>query len=99
MLIRNLSIADGHYNGTRLLVKGIRCWVVTVKIITGDRNGTVVDIPRIQLNTSTDHSHLPFILYHIQYPVRLAYALTINKLQCQTFERVGFLYTAFHICP
>ena len=60
-----------------------------MKIVTGDRKGTVVDMHRIQLNTSTGHSHLPFVLYRRQFPVRLAYALTINKSQGQTFERVG----------
>lgn len=89
MLIRNLSITDGLCNGTRLLLKRIGCRLLTVRIITGDRKGRIVDIPRIQLNTSTGHSHLPFILYRRQFPVRLAYALTINKSQGQTFQRVG----------
>lgn len=89
MLIRNLSIADGLCNGTRLLVQRILRRVLTAKIITGDKKGSVVDIPRIQLNTSTGHSQLPFVLYRRQFPVRMAYALTINKAQGQTFERVG----------
>ena len=47
MLLRNLSIVDGLCNGTRLSVERIRCWVLTVKVITGDRKGTVIDVFRI----------------------------------------------------
>ena len=46
MLIRNLCIADGLCNGTRLLVQRIGLKVLTVKIITGDQKGSVVDIPK-----------------------------------------------------
>lgn len=88
MLIRNLCIADGLCNGTRLLVLKIQNRLLSVQIITGDQKGTVVDIPRIQLNTIGD-TKLPFVLYRRQFPVRLAFALTINKSQGQTFQRVG----------
>ena len=37
---------------------------------------------------------MPFNLCRLQFPVKLAYAITINKAQGQTFERVGaFLKT------
>ena len=34
-------------------------------------------------------SILPFTLQRIQYPIRLSYAMTINKSQGQTFKDVG----------
>ena len=32
---------------------------------------------------------MPFTLRHRQFPLRLAYSMTINKAQGQTFEKVG----------
>lgn len=46
-----------------------------------------VIIPRIEL-APTD-SVLPFTLRRRQFPVRLAYAMSINKSQGQTFGKVG----------
>ena len=44
-------------------------------------------IPRIDM--SPVESDLPFRLIRRQFPVQLAFAMTINKSQGQTFERVG----------
>ena len=33
--------------------------------------------------------NLPFVLERRQFPIRLAYSMTINKAQGQTFKRVG----------
>ena len=44
-------------------------------------------IPMVTLIPSDEH--LPFQLCRIQLPVRLAYSMTINKGQGQTFEKVG----------
>ena len=40
---------------------------------------------------SPAESDLPFKLIRRQFPVQLAFAMTINKSQGQTFERVGIL--------
>jgi ATP-dependent DNA helicase PIF1 len=42
----------------------------------------------ISLDTSNDPA-LPFNFVRHQFPVRLAYAMTINKSQGQTFDKVG----------
>ena len=44
-------------------------------------------IPMVTLIPSDEH--LPFQLCRIQLPVRLAYSMTINIGQGQTFEKVG----------
>ena len=49
-------------------------------------------IPRIKLAPSD--INLPFVLERRQFPVRLAYSMTINKAQGQTFDKVGIYLPA-----
>ena len=44
-------------------------------------------IPKLKLAPSD--ADLPFVLQRIQFPFRLAYSMTINKSQGQTFDNVG----------
>ena len=57
------------------------------EVVTGTHRGDIVFIPRIQL--SPDQGHFPFEWSRRQFPVRVAFAMTINKAQGQTLERVG----------
>ena len=41
--------------------------------------------------TSSAEDDLPFQMKRVQFPVRLSFAMTINKSQGQTFDRVGIL--------
>ena len=54
---------------------------------SGDHAGEVVLIPRIEL-TTTD-GDFPFQWSRRQFPVRPAFAMTINKSQGQTLGQVG----------
>jgi ATP-dependent DNA helicase PIF1 len=87
MLLRNLNKAMGLCNGTRLIVHRLQDHVIEAEVITGDARGTHVYIPRISL--SPPESTLPFILRRRQFPVKPAYAMTINKAQGQTIDIVG----------
>ena len=88
MLLRNLSPIDGLCNGTRLLVRRvINGRVLEAEIATGHHCGKVVHIPRIKL--SPDDGLYPWAWSWLQFPVRVAIAMTINKAQGQTFTRVG----------
>ncbi|KAG7566906.1 hypothetical protein FFLO_01285 [Filobasidium floriforme] len=53
----------------------------------GDHRGKTVLIPRIALDTVT--KTLPVKLQRLQFPVRLAFASTINKAQGQSLDNVG----------
>lgn len=61
--------------------------VLDYEIIDGYSAGKRIFIPKMKL-TSLD-SDLPFKFQRIQFPVVLAYAITINKSQGQTFEFIG----------
>eukprot|EP00116_Pleurobrachia_bachei_P000295 sb/3460557/ len=89
MLLRNLDSKSGLCNGTRLRVESLGNSVIEVSIISGNSRflGKKAFIPRIKLTPSD--SALPFKLQRLQFPLRLAYALTINKAQGQEFETVG----------
>jgi hypothetical protein len=87
MLLRNLNQNMGLCNGTRLFVLELGQRILECMILTGSKVGEKVFIPRIALNT-TDVKW-PFTLQRRQFPVRICYAMTINKSQGQTLSRVG----------
>jgi ATP-dependent DNA helicase PIF1 len=79
LLLRNLNQSIGLCNGTRLIVKRLGQHVIEAKIITGNNVSKRVFIPRIIMSPSgTDW---PFVLRRRQFPVRVAFAITINKSQ------------------
>jgi ATP-dependent DNA helicase PIF1 len=87
MLLRNLSPRQGLCNGTRLRVIGLRNNLIQAQVISGPATGNTVLIPRIVMSPS--HDILPFELVRRQLPIKLAFALTINKAQGQTLKKVG----------
>ena len=87
MLMRNMDPSAGLANGTRLIIRGMRRTVPDVEVVGGAHAGTRCFLPRIDMSPS-EHN-LPFTLTRRQFPVRPAFAMTINKAQGQTLERVG----------
>ncbi len=87
MLLRNISPTEGLCNGTRLIVKGFQQHVIDAEILTGSYSGKRVFIPRIRITPSD--ADLPFQLVRHQFPIRLAFAMTINKAQGQTIPYMG----------
>ncbi|WZY79814.1 ATP-dependent DNA helicase pif1-like [Brassica napus] len=88
MCLRNMDVADGLCNGTRLIVTQLLPHVIEGRIITGNKiAGHPVWIPRMFV-TPPD-TKFPFRMRRRQFPVTLAFAMTINKSQGQTLESVG----------
>ena len=87
MLLHNLNLNEGLCNDTRLLIRCLHNNTINAKVLTGSSANQTVLIPRIVLSPSS--TELPFTLSRRQYPLRLAYAMTINKAPGQTFNRVG----------
>uniref|UniRef100_UPI00358E5CE5 uncharacterized protein n=1 Tax=Myxine glutinosa TaxID=7769 RepID=UPI00358E5CE5 len=84
MLLRNLD-QPRLCNGTRLVVKKLMPHVIEATILTGSGKGEDVFIPRIPLIPSD----LPFQFKRLQFPVRVSFAMSINKSQGQTLTVAG----------
>ena len=84
MLLRNID-APKLCNGTKLTVTRLCSNVIEATICTGQYAGESVFIPRIPLIPSD--CTIPF--KRLQFPVRLSFAMTINKSQGQTLKMVG----------
>lgn len=93
MLLRNLNPSQGLYNGTRLKILRIGQYVLVASILGDENDDRIEFIPRFTLSTlstlSTLNGQLPFILTRKQYPVRVSFAMTINKSQGQYLMVVG----------
>ncbi|CAI9270649.1 unnamed protein product [Lactuca saligna] len=87
ILMRNISPIYGLCNGTRLIITQLLSRVIEAEIMTGTAIGCKVYIPRITL-THTDNE-LPFTLKRKQFPLKLCYAMTINKSQGQSLKKIG----------
>ncbi|KAJ0254528.1 Helitron helicase-like domain-containing protein, partial [Hirschfeldia incana] len=86
MLLRNINQKKGLCNGTRMILTHIGDRILKAEIITGSHIGVEVLIPRIVLlHDETKH---PFTLRRRQFPIRLCYAMTINKSQGQSLKEV-----------
>ena len=88
ILLRNLSPSIGLCNETRLRVIRISQRVIECEILGGKYAGNMVMIPRISLSPSSTED-LSFDFRRTQFPLRLAFAMTINKAQGQTLNYVG----------
>ena len=87
ILLRNLNPSERLSNGTKLCLRDIHKFTLQVEIITGQHSGRIVSIPRILLRPK-DGEH-GFQWSRLQFPVNVAFAMTINKSQGQTLGRVG----------
>ncbi|XP_073121739.1 ATP-dependent DNA helicase RRM3-like [Henckelia pumila] len=88
MLLRNVGPELGLCNGTRLICRNLYRNFIDAEIIAGPHKGTRYFLHRMPLKSELD-SGLPFELTRKQFPIRLSFALTINKAQGQTIPNVG----------
>lgn len=84
IMLRNIN-QPRLCNGTRLAVKKLMANVIEATILTGKFKGEEVFIPRIPM-IPTD---MPFEFKRLQFPIRLAFAVTINKAQGQSLGVCG----------
>jgi ATP-dependent DNA helicase PIF1 len=73
----NYSTSNDYYNDMKNLIEAT--------ILTGCARGESVFVPRIPLI----YSDLPFDFKRLQFPLRVCFAMTINKSQGQTLKYAG----------
>uniref|UniRef100_A0A8D8QT90 ATP-dependent DNA helicase n=1 Tax=Cacopsylla melanoneura TaxID=428564 RepID=A0A8D8QT90_9HEMI len=84
MLLRNLR-PPKLCNGTRLQIKSLQRNVIEATIITGAGQGELVFLPRIPLIPSDYEINFK----RVQFPVKLCFAMTINKAQGRALSMAG----------
>ena len=84
ILLRNLDPGEGLCNGTRIVILNMRRKMLQCRIISKNKRFTkkIVLISRIRLLPNTET--LPMPLKRLQFPVKLAFAMAINKSQEQS---------------
>ncbi|EFA12009.1 hypothetical protein TcasGA2_TC016134 [Tribolium castaneum] len=104
MLLRNIDIEAGLCNGTRLKVISLHETFIQVELLNQNKNAAAADatnitttdddnkyqlfLPMVKTN-ALEGTNLPKTMSRKQIPVKLAFAMTINKAQGQTFKKVG----------
>jgi hypothetical protein len=81
-------------NNTRVQILDVKRRFIKVQTLT-DRPTTHL-IPRIIFSFAMTRRN-PFVINRLQFPLRLAYAMTFNKSQGQTLEKVLIDGTAQHL--
>lgn len=84
MLLRNLD-APRLCNGTRLRVTRLQTNVIEAEIITGCAKGDLVFNARFPMIPQD----CPYEFKRVQFPIRLCFAMTINKSLGQTLKVAG----------
>jgi hypothetical protein len=85
IILRNIS--SRVCNGTRVKLLHLGNHLIQCEVLNGDSRGEIFFLPKIRL-TSSD-STMPFVLSRYQFPLNLAFAMTVNKSQGQTLAKVG----------
>jgi hypothetical protein len=87
MLLRNICQSEGMCNGTRLIIRSMHTHFLDCEIVNGKKKGERHFIPKLTLMPSDSDSIIT--IRRVQFPIRPAFAMTINKAQGVTLKKVG----------
>ncbi|KAI3467920.1 hypothetical protein Pfo_024583, partial [Paulownia fortunei] len=80
ILLRNLDPSNGLCNGTRMVCRDFKNNIIDAEIIFRQHTGKHVFIPRLPLLPAENEGY-PFQFRRKQFPIRLCFTMTINKVQ------------------
>eukprot|EP01084_Bolivina_argentea_P033537 62020_1 len=86
MILRNIDPLNGICNGTQGIITKMMPHLIEIEIEKNNIKRRVL-IHRISLIPSDPQVPIPF--YRRQFPIQLSFAMTINKSQGQTLNKVG----------
>jgi ATP-dependent DNA helicase PIF1 len=98
ILLRSLDPPNGLCNGTRLIICDFHRNTIDAEIVLGQHAGKRVFLPRIPLCPSDDEI-FPFKFKRTQFPLRLSFAMTVNKAQGQTIPPRWSISTKSGLLP
>ena len=87
MVLRNLNPAEGVCNGSRAVITQMSNRVLEVRLLTGEHAGKTTFIPRLSITPSS--TQVPFEFCRRQFPIKVCFAMSINKSQGQSVDYVG----------
>lgn len=87
MRMRNLDQIMGLCSGTRMILKKCLKNSIFCEILCGSEVGSLHIIPSIEM-LPTD-SQWPFDFKRAQFPLQICFAMTINKSQGQSLDKIG----------
>ncbi|UYV70873.1 hypothetical protein LAZ67_8000934 [Cordylochernes scorpioides] len=96
MLLRNFNPRQSLFNHTHMVIQRMCSNVFEAQILTETKVGHTILVPKISLATSD--TYLPFILKRHHFPLRLAFAMTINKTIGQNFAKRACVYPWTALC-
>jgi hypothetical protein len=81
-----LNIKLGHCNGTRYIIIELTPRLIKARKLSGGEHAEIL-IPRIPMISKDSDFPVPF--KRLQFPVLLAYYLTLNRAQGQSLDKAG----------
>ena len=90
MVIRNIQHGK-LCNGTCVILREVKHHLIKCEIAVGDSKGETVYIPHVGLEPSSSDSN-GLLFKRTQFPVKPAFAMTVNKAQGQSLLCVGLTF-------